>query len=392
MIKILYIFYFFIFYNANYHTEISEAEDKWNMRSHLMVETYLLTFAYDGQNLQNFNEILKSFQIVAKDPFPNKLDLQIVFADFSKIPELDKELKISKTENHLIFYIQKIPHKYPNFSKLLKGPKPEISSKILNFIKSTISDLSSEITTISQIESLLSKNQIIPLYMGLENYHYALYKLFASKHKEKKFYHTFNKPLISKLFRNYTSKQSPKKDAFAILRNNSLITKYDAEKLVFMTQLYSTRSLNHFYDYEIFPKLRSGKFARQNIELLKKDKFENMLIYFYDRNRNERNWDEFCESVVVLPKRFIYAHVDLEGEYVSDYLRLFGEAGVSVEREKVFAVHVLNGVVGVREFFGTFSKPNLTKFVMDYYEGKVKKMEEDVVREEEEEEVQIGEL
>ena len=391
MKKILYIFYFVIIYktNNNYHTVISEAEDKWNMRSHLTVETYLLTFIYNGKELKNFNHILKNFEIVSKDPYPNKLDLQIVFADVDKIPALEQELKINPEENSLIFYIQKIPHKLKDFDKILKKlnnleKKDDLSKVILNFIKETMEDLSTELNNISEIETLLLKNKIIPIYLGLQNYHYGLYKLFASKHKERVFYHTFNKALIAKLYRRYTTKEQSKKDAFAILREDSLITKYDKDKLVFMTQLYSTRSLNHFYDYEIYPKLRNEDFIQVNYDLLYKDVLENMLVYIYNDDRDEQNWEEFQESIIVLPKRFIYSHVNINNEKFSIYQKLFDQAGVEIKMERLYAIHVLkNGKVICEEFKEVFSKPNITKFVMDYYEQKIKKLEEDVIREDE---------
>lgn len=130
-------------------------------------------------------------------------------------------------------------------------------------MKGVIEKTSLELKKFQEIERTLEKEGRVILFLGDKHHNYYLYLYLSLEFPSLNFYHIFNKRLIHKMFRKFTSKIYHKSEEYmAVLKKKEFTDETEPEQLVTFEHLLSMEESKNFIISEMHPKFRNSSYAQ----------------------------------------------------------------------------------------------------------------------------------
>lgn len=251
----------------------------------------------------------------------------------------------------------------------------DLSSKINSWIKSKIDRINAPIKSIEEFNKIVSTQKIIAVFLGkTEGFYFNQYQEFAEMNIDFNFYHAADNFVADQIYFLKTNLPRPQtEDLFTIIRDKSLVDELDTKELVAIDAKKLTEDYEVFFQYEQYPKLRDSSFG-DDIFFRLYNKNEKLVLYVYNDNSSMDEFNQFKKAVFMIPKAFIFSHINVNNEKYGSYMQMFIQGSQQPTENKVYIIHVHAGKMFIQvipaeidgekitEGVNRFFKQNMLKF------------------------------
>lgn len=191
-----------------------------------------------------------------------------------------------------------------------------------------------------EFQAALKTHKIIGVYLGqTHGFFYDQYAEFAAKHLSFDFYHAANTFVADQIY--YASAGLPRpqeQSLFAIVRDQSLLDEIDTKALVSIDAHRLLEDYTTFFEYERFPKLRDVTHGN-DIFFRLYNANQKLVLFVYNNQTSLNDLTQFRKAVYLLPRIFIFAHVNSQDPHFGAFMQMFIQAGQNPVDNKVYVFH-----------------------------------------------------
>jgi hypothetical protein len=336
---------------------------------------YVLSALFDSSN-HKFDKKLSERLLndLSKDEFVSKKQMKASITDFQDVSMLKSHYDITDSYAFML-YINNQMIRFDAFAVLAqnfilqKETYDSLLAKTISFIKSSFERINAEITSLEQFNSQLSTHKIIAVYLGQNSVFFAeQFQNFSEKHIKFNFYHVKDNFIADQIFYQKTNLPRPQsQDIFAIIRDSSLVNDIDDKALVSISANKFIDEYELFFEYEQFPKLRDQSHGDEIFFSLY-NKNEKLILYVHGDDSPLDDFNEFRKAVFLLPKVFIFSHVNLNSAHAGSYLQMFIQAAKTPLENRVYILHTVVGKMIIEQIPAEIYAEKIIEGVNRFYE------------------------
>jgi len=317
---------------------------------------------------------------VASQDFSKNQQIQMMAADMENIDILQNHYDIKGTFA-LFYYINNRLQRFEEFDELAqdflnqKILWVDFAHKIETWVKSKVERINAPIKTVEEFNKAVSTHKIIAVYLGeTEGFYFNQYREFAEAHIDFNFYHAYDNFIADQIFFLKTNLPRPQNEnLFVIIRDKSLIDELDSKELVAIDAKRLMEDYELFFQYEQYPKLREPSFG-DDIFFRLYNMNEKLVLYVYNDESSMDDFNQFKKAVYLLPKVFVFSHINTAHPKYGSYMQMFVQAGQQPTENKVYIIHVHMGHMNIQvvpaqvdadkivEAVNRFFRQNMLKF------------------------------
>lgn len=267
------------------------------------------------------------FEVVKHDYALSKSVLGMI-GDTSVIPSLNSLYKVDEVINaKIILFIHNQVADFPGIIETIEESDDDYL--LADSVALRLSQILTNVQTTRQVISASDENTVA-IYFGNKYPNFEYFEQLAYSNIDFKFLYCFDGHLRLKMYRElglfFDEKRSF--DEVVIIRSPRDISSLDPKTSTYSQQYFSTTSLNAFFEFERYPKLRKSIMALENIRKLYQ-KRQVMLLFVKDPNQPDSHLleHEFKEAVSVLPRRLIYAITEIDDPDSGPYHGFASQSG-----------------------------------------------------------------
>lgn len=306
--------------------------------------------------------------------------IETMAADMDDISILQPHYDIRGTFA-LFYYINNRLQRFGEFDELAqdflnqKILWVDFSNRIVTWIKSKVDRINAPLKSVEDFNKALAAHKIMGVYLGeTSGFYFNQYREFAEAHIDFNFYHAYDNFIADQIFFLKTNLPRPQtENLFTIIRDKSLIDELDSKELVAVDAKRPMEDYEVFFQYEQFPKLREPSYG-DDIFFRLYNMNEKLVLYVYNDDSSMDDFNQFKKAVYLLPKVFVFSHINTAHPKFGSYMQMFVQAGQQPTENKVYIIHVHMGHMSVQvvpaqvdadkivEAVNRFFRQNMLKF------------------------------
>ena len=276
-------------------------------------------------------------------------EVQLAQTDLSEITMLREHYDIAGSFA-FFFYINNQLQRFEEFAELAedflsqKLLYADLQEETLKFIRGRLNRVNAPLRTVEEFQSVLSTHHIIAVYLGkTSGFFFDQFHDFAAKHLSFNFFHAANNFVADQIYFGATGLPRPQEqDFFTIIRDKSLLDDIDTKPLVSIDAHRLLEDYTAFFEYERFPKLRDVSHGN-DIFFRLYNANQKLVVYVYNNQTSLEDLNQFKKAVFLLPRLFMFAHVNSQDPQFGSFMQMFIQAGQNPLENKVYVFH---GVAG----------------------------------------------
>jgi hypothetical protein len=216
-------------------------------------------------------------------------------------------------------------------------------------LRDRVGRVNAPLRTVEEFNAAVGKHKIIGVYLGkLDGFFYEQYDDFAAKHIDFNFYHAANSHIADQIYQLTKKLPRPQdQDLFAIVRHPALIDEIDTQSLVAIDAHRLLDDYRAFFEYERFPKLRDASHG-DDIFFRLYNNNQKLVLYVYNNDTSMEDLNQFKKAVYLMPRIFIFAHVNSADAKFGSYMQMFIHAGQNPTDNRVYIFHTAAGKLFVQ--------------------------------------------
>lgn len=300
--------------------------------------------------------------------------VELAVTDIAEIPMLRDHYDINGSFA-LFFYINNQLQRFGEFSefaeeflaqKLLYADLLEESSK---FLRAKLDRLNAPLKSVEEFRAALSAHKIIGVFLGgTSGFFFDQYTEFATRYVDFHFFHAANNFVADQIHQLSSGLPRPQDyDLFAIIRDSALLDDIDTKALVAIDARKLMDEYKVFFEYERFPKLRDATHG-DDIFFRLYNANQKLVLYVYNDQSSLDELNQFKKAVFMLPRIFIFAHVNTAHPKFGSFMQMFIQAGQNPTENRVYIFHGAAGKLFAQAVPATIQADKLVEAVGRYFQ------------------------
>lgn len=310
---------------------------------------------------------------LSQDPLLNRWGFEVVVADMAFVEMLFNYYEM-KSQPNLFYFCRRQLLKMADFSSVFEksiadGNPAELHDQAITWTHSIIANFTTEILGTAELEESLKQFKVLGMYFGPNDDRFTLFNRWAAKYQTFKFLHSFSADVKEQFLASRGTPVPNSQHLFAVIRHADAVSELDPYPVVLTTATESEESLSAFFNFERYPKLM----PEENGSLVSQLMFhhnEKLIVFVTSATTPNSDIESYKRALSYLPKRMIYAIIDVSSRNVAAFMQLFMLGKVAMTPGFVYSVSVSAArYVDVQQMQEKLTADNVVQFV-DQFVGR----------------------
>lgn len=269
--------------------------------------------------------------------------------DLADVPMLKEHYEIPGTFA-FFFYVHNQLQRFDDFAELAedflnqKLLYADLLEEVSKFLRGRLERINAPLRSMEDFGQALAAHKIVAVYLGrLEGFFFGQFADFAAKHADFHFYHAANNFVADQIYQQTKGLPRPQeKDLFAIVRSKALLDDMDTEALVAIDAHKLLEDYKVFFEYQRYPKLRDASHG-DNLFYRLYNAGQKLVLFVYNDQSPLEHLSQFKKAVFLLPRIFMFAHVNTMDAKFGSFMQMFIQAGQNPTEDRVYIFHSVAG-------------------------------------------------